>query len=920
MTFASPRALALPLKILLIGAFALNAAGAATASKSDASGALEPVRAIEGVTEYRLPNGLQILLYPDSSSTTVSVNVTYRVGSRNESYGETGMAHLLEHMNFKGTPAHPNIPAELSSHGASANATTAHDRTNYFETFPAGAANVDWALGLESDRMVHSFIAQKDLDSEMTVVRNEFESGENNPVVVLQERVLQTAYLWHNYGHPTIGARADIEGVPIGRLQGFYHTFYQPDNATLIVTGKFEPMATLAAIRRSFGVVPKPLRVLPAFYTAEPTQDGEREVTLRRSGSQPLLMEAYHIPADAHPDSVALGVLVAMLNLQPSGLLYQKLIDTKLAVAASADADSMHDPGHLLISVSLPKGGDVDAVRRALAAVIETVRTQPFPKAELERVRNEQFNDYERLMNSSADVSALLSENVGVGDWRLAFWDRDQLHQVTVQDTLRVAAKYLVDTNRTVGIFTPEEKSLRAVVTPAPDIDTLLKGYAGQAAVADGEHFEATPAAIEARVKRGSVGGIKTAFLDKKTRGDRVSGVVTFHFGDETALQNKGDVAAFTAALLMRGTTVHTRQQIQDELTRLKTTMNVGGGATGVQVVFESPSENLSPALRLAAEIVRHPAFPAAEIDEIKRASLAGIENARTDPGAIARLAAQRYLSPYPPADYRYVPTLDEHSASLKRIAAADIQAFYAQFYGAGSGEAALVGHFDSAAVSKQLGELFGGWTGATPYRRVKSIYKLTAGTSQTFNTPDKANAILTSAANLALRDDDADYPALIVGNEVLGGGFLNSRLATRIRQKEGLSYTVGSRISADSEDPVGSFSFYAICAPQNVAKVERDAHEEIARVLADGLTAPEVSAAKTGILQSLILARSSDAALAGDIANHLYLNRDFGWDARVEKSIDTVSAEQIQKAMRRHIDPARMFTVKAGDFAKAGG
>src|SRR3984885_159982 len=204
---------------------------AAPASSARTNVAAQFVRAIEGVSEYRLSNGLQVLLDPDSSSSTITVNMTYKVGSRHESYGETGMAHLLEHLNFKGTPTHRNIPAELSSHGANANATTAYDRTNYFETFPASQANLQWALGMEADRMVHSFIAKKDLDSEMTVVRNEFERGENDPARILEERVLETAYIWHNYGHPTIGARADIEKDPIARLQAFYHTYYQPDNA-----------------------------------------------------------------------------------------------------------------------------------------------------------------------------------------------------------------------------------------------------------------------------------------------------------------------------------------------------------------------------------------------------------------------------------------------------------------------------------------------------------------------------------------------------------------------------------------------------------------------------------------------------------------------------------------------------------------
>jgi zinc protease len=912
-----------PARALVLGFLALAGAasyGATPKGVAQQKGAApQEVRSIEGVTEYRLANGLQVLLYPDDSSTTVSINVTYKVGSRHESYGETGMAHLLEHMNFKGTPSHLKIMDELSTRGANANATTAYDRTNYFETLPASAANLEWALGMEADRMTHSFIAKKDLDTEMTVVRNEFESGENNPGRVLRERVLETAYLWHNYGHPTIGARADIEGVPIERLQKFYHTYYQPDNATLIVTGKFDQKATLAYIEKTFGAIPKPARVLPNAYTVEPTQDGEREVTLRRAGGQQILMEAFHVGSDAHPDSVSLSLLTSLLNERPAGLLYKRLIEPKLAVSASVELEAMFDPGFLMFSVSLPKDGDVAAVRRELAAILQTVRTQVFPQEELERVRNDQFNGYERLMNSSPEVASNLSENVAAGDWRLLFWDRDQLKKVTVQDVQRVANTYLVDSNLTVGTFIPEGNPVRAVITPTPKLDTLLAAYTGNAEVAEGENFAATPQNIEARIQRGTAGSIKTAYLIKKSRGDRVTGVINLHFGTVESLQNKADIGQFTAGLLMRGTQLHTRQQIQDELTRLRATLKVNGGASGVGVSFETPAANLRQTLDLVSEILRQPLLPASDLDELKRESLSRIDNARTDPNAIAGLAMRRSLSPYAPGDFRYAATLDERAASVKSISISDIQTFYKQFYGASDALAALVGNFDGPAVTKLLTESLGSWKSPSPYERPVGLYKLTSSESKIFATPDKANSVFLVGSVLKLRDDDPEYPALKVGNEILGGGMLNSRLATRIRQKDGLSYGVGSQLSADSQDPIGSFSIFAISAPQNTAKVESDTKEEIAKGLAEGFTPAEITAAKSGILQSMTVARSSDAALARDLAEHLYLGRDFTWDAKFEKDLSAATPEVIQKAMQRFIVPSQFVTVKAGDFAKAG-
>ena len=294
------------------------------------------VTTVEGVTEYRLnSNGLKILLFPDQTKQNITVNITYLVGSRHENYGETGMAHLLEHLVFKGTPGHPNIPAELTSHGARPNGTTWTDRTNYFETFAATDENLDWALDLEADRMVNSYIAKKDLDSEFSVVRNELESGENSPFRVTFQKMLSVAYDWHNYGKSTIGARSDVENVPIDRLKAFYQRFYQPDNSVLLVAGKFDEMKTLNLIKEKFGKIPKPTRVLPPNYTIEPTQDGERMVTIRRVGDTPLLAAGYHVPPGAHPDAAAVEVFNTVLTDAPSGRLYKALVESKKASSVS---------------------------------------------------------------------------------------------------------------------------------------------------------------------------------------------------------------------------------------------------------------------------------------------------------------------------------------------------------------------------------------------------------------------------------------------------------------------------------------------------------------------------------------------------------------------------------------------------------
>lgn len=302
---------------------------------------------VEGITEYRLGNGLRVLLFPDPSKQTTTVNVTYLVGSRNENYGETGMAHLLEHLMFKGSKQHPKLADEMAQRFSAMNGTTYYDRTNYYETFPASKETLEWALRMEADRMVASRIAKSDLDSEMSVVRNEFELGENKPSSVLFERMMSTAYLWHNYGNTPIGARSDIENVPIERLQAFYRTYYQPDNAVLLVAGKFDPDETLALVAKTFGAIPRPARTIQATYTTEPTQDGERAVTLRRVGDVQVAGAVYHVPAATHPDYPAIAILSSVLGDTPSGRLYKALVEPGLATSVAAWDMALEEAGSM---------------------------------------------------------------------------------------------------------------------------------------------------------------------------------------------------------------------------------------------------------------------------------------------------------------------------------------------------------------------------------------------------------------------------------------------------------------------------------------------------------------------------------------------------------------------------------------------
>lgn len=877
------------------------------------------VTSVEGITEYKLHNGLRVLMFPDPSKQTITVNITYMVGSKHENYGETGMAHLLEHLVFKGTPKHPNIPQELTEHGARPNGTTWVDRTNYFETFNATDENLEWAIDLEADRMINSFIAKKDLDSEMTVVRNEFESGENNPFRVLMERVMSTAYLWHNYGKSTIGSRADLENVPIDRLQAFYRKYYQPDNAVLTVVGKVDEEKTLKLINEKFGMIPRPAREIPPTYTADPTQDGERFVSLKRVGDIQVAMVAYHIPASSHADFAAVNVLANVLSTQPAGRLYKSLVDTKKASATGAFCFQWKEPSLLLAYTSVLKEKSLEDAKNTMLQTIDEAAKNPPTKEEVERAKNELIKSIELMFNSSESIGLSLSESIGAGDWRLLFISRDRIKAVTVEDVQRVAQQYLKADNRTVGVFIPTDKPDRSEIPAAPDVESLVKDYKGNAALASGEAFDPSPANIESRTTRVDLAnGMKLAMLSKKTRGESVELRITFRFGDVKSLANKGTIGQYTGSMLNKGTSKHTRQQLKDEFDRLKANASVGGSATQAFINISTTKPNLAEALKLAAEIIKDPIFPADELEKLKSESLAGIESNRSEPGFIASVRMQKHTNRYPKEDPRYAESIDESIASIKAVKLEDLKKFHKDFYGASNATMAVVGDFDAAELQKLTTELFGSWKSPSPYARLVSQVFAVPALNESLETPDKANAIFFASYNFEMRDDNPDYAALVLGNYMLGGGFLNSRLATRIRQKEGLSYGVGSSFSASSLDNVGSFFANAIYAPENADKLEAAFKEEMQKVVTEGFTGEEVAAAKSGWLQGRTVTRAQDASLAGSLNNYLFIKRDLKWDDSLEKKMMALTPEQINAAMKKYIKPEMISIVKAGDFAKA--
>lgn len=875
---------------------------------------LQAVRTVEGIEEYSLPNGLRVLLARDDSKPSTTVNLTLKVGSRHENYGETGMAHLLEHLLFKGSSKHPQPWGEFTKRGLRANGSTWLDRTNYFASFAASDDNLRWYLGWLSDAMVNSFIARKDLDTEMTVVRNEMEMGENSPERILMEKTLATMYVWHNYGKSTIGARTDVEQVDIARLQAFYKAWYRPDNATLIVSGRFDPKLTARWISQAFGAIRQPKHAMPRLYTLDPTQDGEREVVLRRAGGAGALMAAYHSVPGAHRDHAAAELLSLVMGDVPAGRLHRRLTEKQLAANTWSWTPALHDPGLIIFGADLSPGQETQASAQALLATLEATRQEPITQDEMERARRRWLKGWDQTYNDPEQLGVALSESVAQGDWRLFFLLRDRVRSLSLADLQRFANERLLPSNRTLGRFVPTDKADRAPAPAVVSVDQELAQFQPKATTVQIQPFDSAPMAIEGRLLKTQHQGMKVVQLPKDTRGQVVTFTLRLHVGSVDGLRGQGQVPTLWAALLDKGTHTLSRQAIQDRLDQARAEIGFTYRWGVLQVVVQARRDSVVAVTELLADMLRHPKFDPQVFDEVRRQAMATLEQARKEPDAVVANALERHGNPYPSSDPRQGKTFEQIEAELRSVTLEQVQSFHQRFAGSEQMEWSVVGDHDAQAWKRAMDQAFAGWGAAQPVARVAQPLWNGPPARLEFKTPDKQNATMMVRLAMDVAEGDEDQAALMLANFIFGQSG-SSRLWLRIREQAGLSYDVRSTVQWNPMEKASVWQASAIFAPENLKAVETAFAEEVDRALKTGFTSMEVKEGKNGLLNFRRLQRAQDPMLSAGLARQLEFGRTMEAEHRLEARIRALSPEEVHAAFKRYVKPELFVKAVAGDF-----
>lgn len=876
---------------------------------------------IEGVKEYALENGMKVLLLNDQSQSNMVVNIVYNVGSKDEGYGEKGMAHLLEHMLFKSTKNLGDIKKQLTDKGGIANGTTWYDRTNYYEIFPSNDENLKWAIEMEADRMLNATILQSDLDKEFSVVRNEFEMGENNPVRIMMQNIFSQAYMWHNYGNSTIGSREDIERVKSETLRKFYEKYYQPDNATLIIAGKFDENNALKYIGDYFGILKKPARQLGGTYTVEPAQNGEKYFEIKRNNDSQIVAAGFHTSSYADKDYAALDAIIEILTADPSGYLYKNLVETKKVSAVWAWNPSLRDPGLMYFNFDVPKSNNLDEVANAVKKELDKVVTIQYTDEDLKRAKAKLLKNIESQKNNTIDFAIGLTEIVGAGNYKLAFLYRDQVEALTLEDINRVAQKYFKNNNRTIGVFRPSQNEERVIPKEFRDQDiaSLVQNYKGKALEKEPAPFETTIANLKKNVTEGVLSnGMKYAFINKELKGEKVEGTFRFMMSNENDLLGKGFTGSLFASLLKSGTQTRTKEQIQDQLDQMKSSLYFRSYGQNLYLNVSTYKQHLPKVMELIQDMLANSTFPQNELEKTVAETNTWLEGQLKDPEAIAGNELERMTSPYPKTSIFYTATLQEQIDGYKKVTRDQIVDFHKNIFGTSKGYGTLIGSFDAKSVATDLEKTFGKFVAKSSFVEVKPTFFETTKADKKIVTPDKENAVALGSLSFKMKKDHPDYPALLMANEILGsGGFLSARIPMRLREKEGISYGAGSYINVPMTNEVASWSYYAILNPTKRDAVENALKEEVAKALKDGFTQQELDDNK----KSYANQRATMLGMDNTLINLVNTQLQFGvpldnFDGENAK-IQALKLDEVNKALKKYISLDRLTSVYAGDFNK---
>lgn len=897
------------------------------------------IKELGGIEEYVYqPNGMNVLLLQDNASPVATVQIVYRVGSKHEVLGNTGSTHLLEHLMFKGTPSFNKkngntITDVLQNTGAQLNATTWYDRTNYFETLPSD--KIELAIQIEADRMRNSLLLKEDKEAEMTVVRNEFERGENDPNSLLDKEIWASAYIAHPYHHSTIGWKSDIEKAPIEVLRNFYNTYYWPDNATLTIIGDFRKENVFDLIEKYFGKITKAPNALPQPYTEEPQQYGARKIVVKKPGELGVINKAYKIPGALHEDLPALNILGEIIGSGPSAILNKTFVDTRLGIYAYANATNFKEVGLFTIGVGFPTSSKHEDIDAKISEVVAKIQKEGVTQDEVNRVVAKISAQTIMARDGSGVIASELNEAIASGDWTDYITGVDRLKKVTPADVLRVAQKYLVEDQSTTGYFIPKQSGNQNQDTAKANNFMPENGPFYYRHSEDGHlHEEATPAisteqknkneeialdetAIEksaSAYKREKVAGIDVVSV-KTSAKDFVTVAASISLGNFASEKKNAMIPALTASMLSKGTTLNDKFKFSEKLQKLGVNLNVNASTFKVNIGFKCLKKDLDQVITLLAEELRNPLFDAKEFENLKQQFTGNVQQNLNDPGERGDIALSQAI--YPKTNPNYSLSVEEDIANIKNATLDEVKAFHKKYFGPASMRLVIVGDTEGANLSASLKKSFKNWNGGVSENLKFEEATKVAAKTEVVTIPEKPSAELYIGQYTGLKRTDADYIPFYIANYTLGAGFAG-RLMQTVRDNDGLTYNISSGLGGNIQ--TGGFWFVNASFNPNLFQKGLDATMvQVDKWVKNGITATELENKKTNLIGSFKVGMSTTNGMARTILSFIERGLEPNYIEQYPKDIEKATLQQVNDAVKKYIQLDKMIIIKSGSLDKDG-
>ncbi|MCP2025826.1 zinc protease [Flavobacterium sp. HSC-32F16] len=899
------------------------------------------VKAVGGIEEYMYqPNGMNVLLLQDNASPVVTVQIVYRVGSKNEVLGNTGSTHLLEHLMFKGTPTFnkksgTTITDVLQNTGAQLNATTWYDRTNYFETLPSD--KIGLALQIEADRMRNSLLLKEDKDAEMTVVRNEFERGENNPNSVLDKEIWSAAYIAHPYHHSTIGWKSDIEKAPIEVLKNFYNTYYWPDNATLTIIGDFKKDNVFALIEQYFGKIAKAPNVMPQPYTEEPQQYGPRKIIIKKPGELGVINKAYKIPGALHEDLPALNILGEIIGSGPSSILNKTFVDSRMAIYAYAGASNFKEVGLFTIGIGFPASSKHEDIDAKIAEVVAKIQKEGVSQDEVNRVVAKISAQTILARDGSGVIASELTEAIAAGDWTEYVTGVDRLKKVTPADVLRVAQKYLVEDQSTTGYFIPKQNGSQ--IEPSPQANKYMaeNGPYYYRHVEEGQSHNAIPDimpapsqqnynTIETALDQNAGGKTATAYKREKVQGidvvyvktsakDFVTVVGSISLGNFSNENKNSMIPSLTAEMLSQGTVLNDKFKFSEKLQKLGVALNINASASKISISFKCLSKDVDQVTALLAEALRSPLFDKNEFENIKQQFIGNTQQNLNDPRQRGTIALTRNI--YAKGNPNYDLTVEEDLANIQNATLEDLKAFHKKYFGPASMHMVIAGDTENANFNASLKKSFKNWKGGVSEPLKFDETPKTAAKTEVVSIAEKPSAELFIGQYTGLKRSDADFIAFNIATYTLGGGFAG-RLMQTVRDNDGLTYNITSATAGSSM--TGGYWYINASFNPNLFQKGLDATMvQVNKWIKDGITAEELENKKTNLIGSFKVGLSTTTGLSTTILNFIERGLEPNYVEQYPKDIEKVTLKDVNDAIKKYVQLDKMIIIKSGSLDKDG-